>query len=72
MAPEMLKKDTKFNEKIESWSLGIILFEMLFQRTPFDSISQKRVIKKIKAFKELDFHNPFWNNLSFEAKDLLD
>ena len=67
MAPEILTKDKKFDKKIESWSLGIILFEMLFQRTLFKSMSQKRVIKKIKAFKELDFHEPFWNNLSIES-----
>ena len=67
MAPEMLTKETKFDKKIDSWSLGILLFEILFGVTLFDSDSQKRIVKKIKKFEELDFTAPLLNDMSIEV-----
>ena len=32
MSPEMFEKNQVFNEKIDSWSLGIILYIMLYQK----------------------------------------
>jgi len=29
MSPEMFEKDREFNEKIDSWSLGVILYTIL-------------------------------------------
>nr|XP_027200378.1 serine/threonine-protein kinase Warts-like [Dermatophagoides pteronyssinus] len=34
MAPEVLKR--QYNEKIDSWSLGVILYTMLLGRYPFN------------------------------------
>lgn len=37
-APELLLEDYKgFDEKIDSWSIGLILHEMLINRLPFDT-----------------------------------
>ena len=35
MAPEMFVKDSFFNEKIDIWSLGVILFSLLNYEMPF-------------------------------------
>ena len=72
MAPELLIKNTHFNQKIDSWSLGIILHEILFNISLFESDIQKKVLKKIKKFEELDFTKLLYQSVSIEAQDLLD
>ena len=67
MAPEMLIKDNKFNLKIDSWSLGIILFEILFGTTLFDADDQKTIFKDIKKFEEIDFSKEPFSQISLEA-----
>ena len=67
MAPEMLIKDNKFNLKIDSWSLGIILFEILFGTTLFDADDQKTIFKDIKKFEEIDFSKEPYSQISLEA-----
>ena len=36
MAPEMLQLDASYNHKIDIWSLGIILYELLTGEALFD------------------------------------
>ena len=35
MAPEMLLKRPKYDNKIDIWALGVILYVMVFGRFPF-------------------------------------
>lgn len=35
MAPELIKH-IKYNEKVDVWSLGVIVFQLLCGSTPFD------------------------------------
>lgn len=37
MAPEVLKEC--YNEKADLWSLGVMLYELLSNKTPFDAQS---------------------------------
>jgi len=36
MAPEFFIKDNIFDKKVDSWSLGIILYGLLYKKLPFD------------------------------------
>jgi len=38
-----------YNEKVDVWSIGIILFELLTGHVPFNCTSEKQTIKKIKT-----------------------
>jgi len=37
MPPEALKKGDYFNEKVDSWSLGCLLFNLLTGKSPFSA-----------------------------------
>jgi serine/threonine protein kinase len=45
MAPEMWKGG--YNELIDIWAVGVMCYEMVIGRMPFDHLYQKEVIKKI-------------------------
>lgn len=44
MAPEVLKGET-YNMKADIWSLGVVLFQMIFGKCPFESKSIAKLIK---------------------------
>ena len=46
-APELFSLGSSFDAKIDSWSLGIILFALLFDRTPFQSSNSRSMIQRI-------------------------
>ena len=53
MAPELVKHK-KYSEKVDVWSLGIITFQLLSGRTPFDAKNIKKINQNI-LFKEVKF-----------------
>ena len=36
MAPELIKRE-KYNEKVDVWALGCIVYQLLTGKTPFDA-----------------------------------
>ena len=47
MAPEILKGEN-YNIKADIWSIGVVLFEMLFGYCPFSDKTIQLLIEKIK------------------------
>ena len=47
MAPEMLMEGAKFDNRIETWSLGVILCKMLTNKMPFDGKTDTKLVKQI-------------------------
>ena len=72
LAPELLSKNSKFDEKVDTWSLGLMLYELLLHGSFFDQATPREVIRAIKSFEEIDFKKLACHNISFEAQDLLD
>jgi calcium-dependent protein kinase len=67
IAPEVLEK--KYNEKIDMWSSGVIMYNLLSGKTPFDG-SNAEILDKIKK-GEYDITIPPLDKMSPSAKDLM-
>lgn len=49
MAPEILR-GFNYNIKADIWSMGVVLFEMLFGYCPYEDKTIARLISKIETF----------------------
>ena len=68
IAPEVLNQD--YNEKCDTWSVGVILYMFLVGRAPFDGRNNEEIINSIKT-KTLDENNERLLQRSPEVRDLV-
>ena len=72
MAPELINREP-YTEKVDVWSLGVITYQLLSGRTPFESRNVKKIDYNIKR-KKITFENTeqeYWNDISQDAKDFI-
>ncbi|KAH7296109.1 hypothetical protein KP509_26G009200 [Ceratopteris richardii] len=69
LAPEVLT-GTGYDEKVDVWSLGILLHILLSGYVPFDGETTPDIFQAIKRGR-LDLKRAPWPAISEEAKDLL-
>jgi calcium/calmodulin-dependent protein kinase I len=73
VAPEVIKGGRDpytYGKECDLWSLGIILYILLGGYPPFWDESEPRLFAKIRGGK-YDFNDKVWNEVSFDAKDLI-
>ncbi|XP_069940898.1 myosin light chain kinase A isoform X3 [Cherax quadricarinatus] len=71
IAPELLQfGGLSYNNKVDLWSLGVVLFVSLAGYPPFYSDDDGRLRYKIKN-AVFNFNNSLWTEISDEAKDLI-
>ena len=59
MAPEILQCKP-YNKKADLWSIGIIAYQLVFKRMPFQASSERELLKVILASKEINMkHNEY-------------
>ncbi|KAL4450265.1 hypothetical protein ABPG74_008971 [Tetrahymena malaccensis] len=68
-APEIFKENC-YDENIDIWSAGVILYTMLCGKEPFQAEFVKDLINKIIE-GEYSFPSDPWDKISEEAKDLI-
>ena len=70
VSPEMLKK-YPYNEKVDIWALGVLIFELVFGYAPFASNFNEDRYNNIKAGK-INWPNDLNNNEYNDIKDLIE
>jgi serine/threonine protein kinase len=72
MAPELVNRQP-YNEKVDVWSLGIITYQLLVGRTPFEAETIKLIDANINnkkiIFKTTSREN--WLDISSNAKNFI-
>lgn len=69
VAPEVLKNE-KYGPAVDLWSIGVIMYILLCGFPPFYHETTKLLYKQIKK-GEYDFPDPYWADISDDAKDLV-
>ena len=72
MAPELINR-APYTEKIDVWSLGVITYQLLSGKTPFESRNLKKIDWNILN-KDVKFQNTkteTWSDISDNAKHFI-
>lgn len=69
VAPEVLQ-GLEYGPAVDLWSIGVILYILLCGFPPFYHEATKELYKQIKK-GQYTFPDPYWKNISAEAKDVV-
>merc|ERR1739838_37990 len=70
MAPEMLSKGRSYTNKVDMWSLGIVLFTCLAGFLPF-CVNDSRSLESVILKCQYKMDHSLWKGISTHAKSLI-
>lgn len=69
VAPEVMRAET-YTPAVDIWSLGVLAYNMLSGKLPFDGNNIKEVLRRVRAGR-YTFPAEEWQDISAEAKDFI-
>lgn len=69
VAPE-IARDEWYTTKVDMWSCGVMLYQMLGGKLPFNAMTSNGVLRKVRK-ASYNFNDPQWGTVSMLAKDLI-
>lgn len=69
MAPEVIRAET-YTPAVDIWSLGVLVYNMLSGKLPFDGSHIKEVLRKVRAGR-YEFPDSQWKDISADAKQFI-
>lgn len=69
VAPEVLK-NAPYDQSVDMWSIGVILYVLLCGYPPFADSNQSELFRRIRM-SNWKFRGEEWENISDDAKDLI-
>mmetsp|Transcript_11164 Transcript_11164/g.26867 ORF Transcript_11164/g.26867 Transcript_11164/m.26867 type:complete len:729 (+) Transcript_11164:171-2357(+) len=70
VAPELLVNDCRYDERVDMWSVGCLMYMLLGGYPPFQDKSHQGLFRKIRG-ADFTFHDAYWKNVSIPAKRLV-
>lgn len=69
VAPEVIRAET-YTPAVDIWSLGVLAYNMLSGKLPFDGNNIKEVLRRVRAGR-YNFPDSEWADISPDAKDFI-
>ncbi|KAI9188287.1 hypothetical protein H9P43_002678 [Blastocladiella emersonii ATCC 22665] len=69
VAPEVLRREI-YTKQVDMWSIGVITYILLCGYPPFYEENNHALFQQIMR-GEYEFDSPYWDNISFEAKNFV-
>lgn len=69
VAPEVIRAET-YTPAVDIWSLGVLAYNMLSGKLPFDGNNIKEVLRRVRTGK-YSFPAAEWDDISHDAKDFI-
>lgn len=71
VAPEILNKAFPYNEKVDAWSIGVLLYTILCGFNPFRGQDLNETYEAIRS-ENVEFPSPEWSEISTAVKELIE
>ncbi|XP_024517955.1 calcium-dependent protein kinase 33 [Selaginella moellendorffii] len=70
-APEMSSPGCVYDERVDVWSMGIVLYEMLSGKCAFPGLASQEIEKRLGCLEDLPISSLDWIGINNEAKKLI-
>ncbi|KAL7580832.1 hypothetical protein ACA910_001106 [Epithemia clementina (nom. ined.)] len=70
VAPELLVNDCRYDERVDMWSCGCLLYMLMGGYPPFQDKNHQGLFRKIRG-ADFTFHDAYWKNVTIPAKGLI-